>query len=224
MLVSSVEPKARATADHVAERLALTATTADGLEEQHRVTAPFLSYSAFQRAMRRLFERPAELVFGEETAEAASTRFSMAIDRLLTEHQDRNVLVVTHGTVISLYLGRYAGIDPYHGGRNWGCRPLSSWTGTQSASKNLNGRSPEALGNHLHRLHLRPECPSESIQPTHCSGSCPVSQETKVHRVPLTTGSARCMMKDGKTSTSPCPRAIRLPVAWPKKTSIPPPS
>lgn len=113
MLVSSVEPKARATADHVAERLALTATTADGLEEQHRVTAPFLSYSAFQRAMRRLFERPAELVFGEETAEAASTRFSMAIDRLLTEHQDRNVLVVTHGTVISLYLGRYAGTDPY---------------------------------------------------------------------------------------------------------------
>ena len=113
VLVSSVEPKARATADHVVERLALTATTADGLEEQHRVTAPFLSYSAFQRAMRRLFERPAELVFGEETAEAASTRFSMAIDRLLTEHQDRNVLVVTHATVISLYLGRYAGTDPY---------------------------------------------------------------------------------------------------------------
>jgi broad specificity phosphatase PhoE len=113
VLVSSVEPKARATADHLAERLGLTATTADRLEEQHRLTAPFLAHRALQRAMRRLFAHPAELLFGEETAEAASTRFSTAIHHLVTEHQDRNLLVVTHGTVISLYLGRYAGTDPY---------------------------------------------------------------------------------------------------------------
>jgi hypothetical protein len=41
---------------------------------------------------------------------------------------------------------------------------------------------------------------------SYCSGSRPVSQETKVQRVPLCTGSARCMMKDGKTSASPCLR------------------
>jgi 2,3-bisphosphoglycerate-dependent phosphoglycerate mutase len=112
-LVSSVEPKARATADHLAERLALTATTIDGLEEQHRMTAPFLTYSALKKTMRGFFARPAELVYGEETAEAASTRFSATIDHLLGEHTDRNLLVVTHGTVISLYLSLCARIDPY---------------------------------------------------------------------------------------------------------------
>jgi broad specificity phosphatase PhoE len=113
VLVSSVEPKARATADHLAERLALTATTIDGLEEQHRMTAPFLTHSALKRAMRGFFARPAELVFGEETAEAATTRFSATIDLLLDERTDGNLLVVTHGTVISLYLSLCARIDPY---------------------------------------------------------------------------------------------------------------
>ena len=113
VLVSSVEPKARATADHLAERLALTATTIDGLEEQHRSTAPFLTDDAFREAMRGIFVRPAELVFGEETAEAASTRFSTTIDHLLGEHTDRNLLVVTHRTVMSLYLSRQVGMDPY---------------------------------------------------------------------------------------------------------------
>jgi broad specificity phosphatase PhoE len=113
VLVSSVEPKARATADRLAERLALTATTIDGLEEQHRMTAPFLAHRALKEAMRGFFARPAELVFGEETADAASTRFSAAIDHLLGKHTDRNLLVVTHGTVISLYLSLCARIDPY---------------------------------------------------------------------------------------------------------------
>ena len=113
VLVSSREPKARATADRLAERFALTATTIDGLEEQHRMTAPFLTHRAFKEAMREFFARPAELVFGEETAEAASTRFAATIDDLFGKHTDRNLLVVTHGTVISLYLSRCARIDPY---------------------------------------------------------------------------------------------------------------
>jgi broad specificity phosphatase PhoE len=113
VLVSSAEPKARATADHLAERLALTATTIDGLEEQHRMTAPFLAHGALSEAMRSFFASPGELVFGEETAEAAFSRFSTTIDHLLGEHADRNLLVVTHGTVMSLYLSRWARIDPY---------------------------------------------------------------------------------------------------------------
>jgi broad specificity phosphatase PhoE len=113
VLVSSVEPKAQATADHLAERLVLTATTIDGLEEQHRMTAPFFAHSALSEAMRGFFASPAELVFGEETAEAAFSRFSTTIDHLLGEHADRNLLVVTHGTVMSLYLSRWARIDPY---------------------------------------------------------------------------------------------------------------
>ena len=54
-----------------------------------------------------------------------------------------------------------------------------------------------------------------TVRHIHCSGSRPVSQETRVQRVPLCTGNARCMMKDGKISASPWPRAIRLPVPSP---------
>ena len=77
------------------------------------MTAPFLTHRAFKEAMREFFARPAELIFGEETAEAAFSRFSTTIDHLLGEHADRNLLVVTHGTVMSLYLSHWAAIDPY---------------------------------------------------------------------------------------------------------------
>jgi hypothetical protein len=43
----------------------------------------------------------------------------------------------------------------------------------------------------------------------------PVSQETKLQRVPLCTGRARCIMNDGNISASPWPRAIRLAVPSP---------
>src|SRR5258708_20368961 len=61
VLVSSREPKARATADRLAERFALTATTIDGLEEQHRMTAPFLTHRAFKKPIRQFFSRPPHL-------------------------------------------------------------------------------------------------------------------------------------------------------------------
>jgi broad specificity phosphatase PhoE len=112
-LVSSHEPKARATAHQIAERLALTPATVYGLEEQHRLTVPFLPRKAFQETIRALFARPSELVFGEESADAAYTRFSTTINHLLDEHEDSNLLVVTHGTVISLFLSRVAQLDPY---------------------------------------------------------------------------------------------------------------
>ena len=113
ILVSSHEPKAGATADHLAERLVLPVMSVDGLEEQHRMTVPFLTHNAFQEAIRALFAHPSALVFGEETADAACARFSTVIYQLLDEHRGRSLLVVTHGTVISLFLSRHTGLDPY---------------------------------------------------------------------------------------------------------------
>lgn len=109
-VVSSVEPKAVETAEIVAQRLGVPAVTAPGLHEQARETAPFLDAEAFATAMAWLFEEPDKVVFGDESADAAADRFTAAVGPFAGE---RDEIVVAHGTVISLYVARSCGIDPY---------------------------------------------------------------------------------------------------------------
>lgn len=111
-VVSSVEPKAVETAEIVAQRLGVPAVTLPGLHEQVRETAPFLGAEAFATAMAWLFEEPGKVVFGEESADAAADRFSAAVDALAGDG-DGDEIVVAHGTVISLYVSRVAGIDAF---------------------------------------------------------------------------------------------------------------
>jgi broad specificity phosphatase PhoE len=61
-----------------------------------------------RRAVRELFERPNEVVFGEESAARALARFSTAVDGL-----GEKTVVVSHGTVISLYAAARTGRDAF---------------------------------------------------------------------------------------------------------------
>lgn len=119
-VVSSVEPKAVETAEIVAQRLTVPSASVPGLHEQLRDTAPYLGEKDFQTAIAWLFDEPSKVVFGEESADAAADRFSAAIESLVMDersaersasHRDR--IVVAHGTVISLYVARAAGIEPF---------------------------------------------------------------------------------------------------------------
>jgi broad specificity phosphatase PhoE len=67
----------------------------------------------FERAVARLFTRPNELVFGRETAADAEHRFAAAVEDVLARNADGNVVVVAHGTVISLFVARHTSLDPY---------------------------------------------------------------------------------------------------------------
>ena len=108
---SSEEPKAVETAEIVAAALGVPARTADGLEEHHRDGVPYFDTEAeFEAAVEQLFEKPGELVLGAETAEQALARFSAAIDRVVDADQDN--IVVTHGTVMTLYVASVAGVEP----------------------------------------------------------------------------------------------------------------
>jgi broad specificity phosphatase PhoE len=109
VLVSSDEPKAKETAEIVAAHLRLKMQVVPGLHEHDRSHVPFLSYDAFQSSIREFFQKPSELVFGDETADQAHTRFYQAVHSILTEHKDKTVVVVTHGTVISLFVSRLTG-------------------------------------------------------------------------------------------------------------------
>lgn len=112
-LVCSPEPKARATAAALAERWAQPYAVAEGLEEQQRRGVRFGTDAEFRQALRELFARPAELVYGEETANAAEARFAGALHAQIEHHAGRSLVAVAHGTVIALYVARRAGLDGF---------------------------------------------------------------------------------------------------------------
>ncbi|MDQ3778364.1 MAG: phosphoglycerate mutase family protein [Actinomycetota bacterium] len=107
MLLSSPEPKARETAELIAEPLSLAVHVDERLRETARSSVGWLEREELERGVAELFARPQELVFGEETADHALARFSSVVDGL------QRAAVVSHGRVISLYAARRTGRDPF---------------------------------------------------------------------------------------------------------------
>jgi broad specificity phosphatase PhoE len=107
-IYASSETKALETGRILAEELGISCQTFDGLHEHERHTAPFFPTQAeFQAAIARLFACPDELVFGEETAAQASARFDAAIHQIGQRHPSGDIAIVTHGTVLSLFIARH---------------------------------------------------------------------------------------------------------------------
>ena len=112
-IVCSHEPKAQETAAILASQLQLDLQTVPNLHEHDRSTMPFLSHDVFQASIHDFFQKPDELVFGRETANQAYTRFYRAVHSVLNEHIDKTVVIVTHGTVISLFVSRLTGSSDF---------------------------------------------------------------------------------------------------------------
>jgi broad specificity phosphatase PhoE len=109
VILSSSEPKAKETADILARQLQLNVRIIPGLHEHDRRNVSYLSHDKFQAAIRDFFQKPNELVFGNESADEAYSRFYRALHSILNEHKDQTVVIVTHGTVISLFVSRLTG-------------------------------------------------------------------------------------------------------------------
>ena len=108
---SSREPKAIETAEIVAGERRVPVEIADGLEEHHRDNVPFLSSKdEFEEAIERFFRYPDRLVLGRESANQARDRFAAAIDKVIDAGQADSI-VVTHGTVMTLYVASVAGVQ-----------------------------------------------------------------------------------------------------------------
>ncbi len=111
VIYSSKEPKAVETAETVAGEHGIPFEVVDGLEEHHRDNVPFLSSKEeFEEAVERSFRCPDRLVLGTEMAVQASNRFAAAIEKVIDAGQTDSV-VVTHGTVITLYVASVAGVQ-----------------------------------------------------------------------------------------------------------------
>jgi broad specificity phosphatase PhoE len=113
VIVASRERKAAETATRVAATLGVRLETALGLHEHERARAPFTSAEVFERTVATFFERPDDLVFGEETAAQARERFDRAVQGVLALHPGKNVAIVSHGTVMTLFVAQHAGVAPF---------------------------------------------------------------------------------------------------------------
>ena len=111
--IASPEPKASETAIIAAQALGLPVKIRRDLHEHLRLQAGFSTREIFEASIMRLFTRPGDLVYGDETADQAHGRFSKAITASIAEYPDETLVVVAHGTVITLFVSRLVGLDPF---------------------------------------------------------------------------------------------------------------
>jgi broad specificity phosphatase PhoE len=105
-LVSSVEPKARQTAEIISIKHGLELHIVEGLREHDRDGLSYIPNDEFQSAICEFFERQDELVFGNETANQAHARFNRAVQSVLNYLENKTTVIVAHGTVIALFVSR----------------------------------------------------------------------------------------------------------------------
>lgn len=125
--VTSDEPKASETAHLLAEVLGVRLAVSEGLREHDRSNVPMMKTPEFVSAIANFFRRPNQLVLGAETAKAACKRFERAVNGVLDENPEpgdaeapRDLLIVTHGTVLALWLETYCDLDGYTAWRQLG--------------------------------------------------------------------------------------------------------
>jgi broad specificity phosphatase PhoE len=110
-LVASREPKAAETAWLVAARLGRPWRTAEGLHEHERDAMPWLGRERWEAQIAELFRRPDAVIFGRESADTALARFAAAVGPVVSARPGRDVAIVTHGTVLTLFVARHNPID-----------------------------------------------------------------------------------------------------------------
>jgi len=121
VIVTSEEPKAMETGELVAQRLGILCQVKANLHEHERETAPYFgSREEFLGAVNNFFSKPAELVFGNETALQAGERFEGAVESVLTSYPQENIAIVTHGTVLSLFVSKLVEVDAFSFWRSLG--------------------------------------------------------------------------------------------------------
>lgn len=115
-IASSDEPKAIATAQLLAAHLEIATPliVEPDFRETLRETAPYFdSEGEFHAAVRAAINNPDEVVFGEESFSAARRRITLALGRVMNAHRNETLVVVTHGTIMSLLLGHVSERDTF---------------------------------------------------------------------------------------------------------------
>jgi broad specificity phosphatase PhoE len=86
--------------------LELQTQVIDGLQEHDRHGVPHMRSGEFISMIELLFRKPHECVLGNESANEALERFEAAIGAITSKAKE-TVAVVTHGTVLALFLAQH---------------------------------------------------------------------------------------------------------------------
>jgi broad specificity phosphatase PhoE len=120
VIVTSDEPKARETGEILARILGCPIEQAADLHEHDRSNVPVMPTRDFISSMAQFFKEPDRLVLGRESASEAQKRFADALEHVLQSHEQKNIAVVSHGTVLALWVANQSGQDPFQLWRTMG--------------------------------------------------------------------------------------------------------
>ncbi len=112
-MATSPEPKALRTCQVIADALGVPMRVVENLREFDRPTLPWMPSDEHERVNAEIFATRDRPVLGRESAERALARFDGAVLAELAMGDSDNLVVVAHGTVISLFVGKYGGIDEF---------------------------------------------------------------------------------------------------------------
>jgi broad specificity phosphatase PhoE len=102
-IVHSSEKKARQTADAFAEELAVDIYEIPELDELRRPHGDFLTNREYRSLVRETLMNWDHNVYGWESSTGALQRFVEGVKRINIMFYSRNILVVSHGLVLTLY-------------------------------------------------------------------------------------------------------------------------
>lgn len=112
-LVASREPKARETGQILAGELDVSIDWVEGLQELDRPVLPIVTDAERAQMNRAIFADPNRRALGTESASMALDRFSVTVRAQLALTKNQALAIVTHGTVISLFVGAHNDIDAF---------------------------------------------------------------------------------------------------------------
>ncbi|MGI8690651.1 MAG: histidine phosphatase family protein [Thermomicrobiales bacterium] len=113
IIAVSAEPKATETGRIVAERLAAPIEIVADLHENDRTGLGWLDSDELEATIARFFAEPDRRIMGNETADEAHARFAAAVADVCARHRQGNIVIVAHGTVITLFVARRTGREPF---------------------------------------------------------------------------------------------------------------
>ncbi|HET7579240.1 MAG TPA: histidine phosphatase family protein [Bacillales bacterium] len=109
-IYTSDEPKAAETGKIVANQLDLPHQSIKDVHENDRSGLKYLPREDYEKLFKKFFTNPSHRIIGKETAKEAATRFDAAVKEIVKKAEE-DIILVTHGTVMSLFVNRYNDID-----------------------------------------------------------------------------------------------------------------
>lgn len=135
-LCSSLEPKALETAALVAVQMGLAVEPCRDLQENDRTELGFVGPDQLRRRLHEFFAQPERTIIGNETANDALRRFARSIRNIISKGHGEASAIVTHGTVLSLFVAHHNTIAPYD---LWSSLGLPSYLVLDTASFAFDG-------------------------------------------------------------------------------------